>query len=130
MLSSLGAREPQIYAVMRIVVGFLFLRHGVQKLFGFPIPPPAEAPAFILYTAGPIELFGGLLVMLGLFTRPAAFLCSGQMAVAYWMAHAFRAPLPIVNQGELAVTYCFVFLYIAAHGSGIWSVDASRATNA
>lgn len=126
MLSSLGGREPQIYAVMRIVTGFLFLWHGAQKLLGIPSPPPAEAPAFILYTAGPIELFGGILVMIGLFTRPAAFLCSGEMAFAYWIAHGLRAPLPVQNQGELAVVYCFIFLYIAARGSGIWSIDASR----
>jgi putative oxidoreductase len=122
----LAKYEPQAYALMRIVTGFLFLFHGVQKLFGFP-PMPGEAPAFVLYVAGPIELFGGILVMIGLFTRPAAFLCSGQMAVAYWMAHGPRALLPIQNQGEPAVLYCFVFLYIAARGSGIWSADGGRA---
>src|SRR5262245_8978136 len=119
MLSSLGGREPHIYAVMRMIVGFLFFWHGVQKLFGFPTPPPAEAPAFVLYVAGPIELLGGFLVMMGLFTRPAAFLCSGLMCFAYWIAHGLRAPLPIANQGELAVVYCFVFLYIAARGGGM-----------
>jgi putative oxidoreductase len=123
----LGPYEPQLYALMRIVAGFLFLWHGLQKLVGFPPDERlADAPAFVLFTAGPIELFGGILVMIGLFTRPAAFLCSGLMAAAYWMAHGFRALLPVVNQGELAVLYCFVFLYIAARGAGIWSADGSR----
>jgi putative oxidoreductase len=127
MLDSLARYEPHAYALMRIIAGFLFLWHGMQKLFGFPGEVPAGAPPFVLYTAGPIELVGGTLVTLGLFTRPAAFLCSGLMAAAYWMAHGHRALLPIMNQGELAAAYCFVFLYIAARGSGIWSVDASRA---
>ena len=118
--------DTQTYALVRIVTGFLFLWHGSQKLLGFPKPPP-EAPAFILYVAGPIELIGGLLVLIGLQTRWAAFLCSGLMAAAYWMAHAPRGVFPIVNEGELAVLYCFVFLAISAHGSGIWSVDALRA---
>jgi len=118
--------EPQLYALFRIVIGFLFLWHGSQKLFGFPGTIPGEIPAFVLYTAGPIELAGGLLVMIGLFTSPAAFLCSGLMAAAYWMAHGPNALLPIVNHGELAVLYCFAFLFIAARGAGIWSVDASR----
>lgn len=126
MLESLGRYEAQTYSLMRIVTGFLFMWHGSQKLLGFPGERPAEAPAFILFTAGPIELIGGILVMIGLFTRPAAFLCSGLMACAYWMAHGFRALLPVMNQGELAVLYCFVFLYIAARGSGIWSVDGGR----
>lgn len=126
MPESLTRYEPRTYALMRIVTGFLFLWHGSQKLLGFPGAPPAEAPAFVLFTAGPIELIGGVLVMIGLFTRPAAFLCSGLMACAYWMGHGFRALLPVMNQGELAALYCFVFLYIAARGSGIWSVDGSR----
>jgi putative oxidoreductase len=120
--------EAETYALVRIVVGFLFLWHGMQKLFGFPGAVPEGAPAFILYTAGPLELFGGALVMVGLFTRPVAFVLSGLMAFAYWMAHGFNALLPILNQGELAAIYCFVFLHIAARGSGIWSVDGeSRA---
>ncbi len=113
----------QTYALMRIVAGFLFLWHGTQKLFGFPTPMPMEAPAFIIYIAGPIELIGGALVMIGLFTRWAAFLCSGLMAAAYWMAHGTKGLFPLVNGGELAALYCFVFLCISAHGSGIWSVD-------
>lgn len=114
------------YALMRMVVGFLFLWHGMQKLFGFPPGMPAGVPAFITYVAGPIELFGGILVMIGLFTHWAAFIASGQMAFAYWIAHGTKALLPLQNQGELAVLYCFVFLFIASRGGGIWSVDALR----
>ena len=119
--------EAQTYALLRIVAGFLFLWHGSQKVLGFPpMPPGHEVPAFIIWTAGPIELIGGALVMIGLFTRWAAFLCSGLMAFAYWMAHGFNALLPVNNQGEPAALYCFVFLFIAARGSGIWSVDNER----
>ncbi len=113
------------YALMRFVTGLLFLWHGSQKLLGFPKPPP-DAPALILYIAGPIELVGGTFVAIGLFTRPAAFLCSGLMAAAYWMAHGSKALFPLLNGGELAVLYCFVFLFISANGSGLWSVDAAR----
>jgi putative oxidoreductase len=123
----LRAHEAETYAVLRIVVGFLFFWHGLEKLFGIPAPPPPEAPRLILWTAGPIELGSGLLVMLGLFTRPAAFLASGLMAFAYWMGHGTRALLPIVNQGELAVLYCFAFLFIAARGAGPWSIDGTGA---
>lgn len=118
--------EPQTYALLHIVTGFLFLWHGMQKLFGFPEPMPPGVPAFIIWVAGPIELFGGVLVMIGLFTRWAAFLASGLMAFAYWMGHGTHALLPVVNKGELAVLYCFVFLYIAARGPGIWSIDETR----
>ncbi len=120
------ARESETYALMRIMTGFLFLWHGTQKLFEIPAPMPMEIPALIKFVAGPIELFGGALVMLGLFTRPAAFLCSGLMAAAYWMAHGMKAFLPLTNGGELATLYCFVFLFLAARGSGIWSADAAR----
>lgn len=118
--------RDQIYAVLRFVAGFLFLWHGLQKLFGIPMPLPSGVPAYIVYIAGPIELVGGTLVAVGLFTRWAAFLCSGLMAFAYWIAHGTTALLPIINRGELAAIYCFLFLYISAHGSGIWSVDSRR----
>jgi putative oxidoreductase len=117
--------QAQAYALLRIVAGFLFLWHGTSKVLGFPLPPPAEAPAFVIWVAGSIELIGGALVMVGLFTRWAAFVCSGLMAFAYWMAHGFQALLPIQNQGEPAALYCFVFLFISAHGPGIWSVDGA-----
>jgi putative oxidoreductase len=120
------AREEQAYALFRIMLGFLFLWHGTQKLFGFPEGMPEGVPAIITYIAGPIELFGGLLVMLGLLTSPAAFLSSGLMAFAYWMAHGTKAFLPILNGGEPAALYCFAFLFVASRGSAIWSVDAAR----
>lgn len=120
------AYAPQTYALLRMVAGFLFLWHGAQKLLHIPMPPPMPLPSFVVAVAGPIELVGGLLVMIGFFTSWAAFLCSGLMACAYWMAHGTQALLPIQNMGELAALYCFVFLYISAQGSGIWSVDAAR----
>ena len=126
MTSFMSKYNSHCYALMRIVAGFLFLWHGSQKLFGFPSGMPAGVPAFITYVAGPIELVGGILVMIGLFTHWAAFITSGQMAVAYWMVHGTKALLPIQNKGELAALYCFVFLFIAAQGGGIWSVDAAR----
>ena len=118
--------EAQTYAAFRIVTGFLFLWHGSQKLLGYPPGMPDDVPAFIVYVAGPIELVGGALGMVGLFTSWAAFLCSGLMAAAYWMAHGTNALLPIMNGGEPAAFYCFAFLFMAARGSGIWSVDAAR----
>jgi putative oxidoreductase len=126
MATFMRSYEPQTYALLRIVTGFLFLWHGMQKLFGIPGGMPAGAPAFIIYTAGPIELIGGVLVMIGLVTRWAAFLCSGLMAFAYWLGHGTHALLPVQNQGELAAIYCFVFLYISARGPGLWSLDGQR----
>ena len=122
----MSSYNSQVYALMRIVAGFLFLWHGAQKLFGIPSAMPGDVPAFIIYGAGSIELIGGTLIMIGLFTRWAAFLTSGQMAVAYWMVHGTKALLPIQNQGELAALYCFVFLFISTQGGGILSVDALR----
>ena len=127
----LGRYSTYIYAILRIVSGFLFIWHGSQKLLGYPatqLPPGAPAPSGIsplMAVAGTIELVGGILIMIGLFTGIAAFLASGLMAVAYFMSHfSIQAFLPIVNKGELAVVYCFLFLYIASRGSGVWSVDS------
>jgi len=118
--------EAQTYAMLRIIAGFLFLWHGAQKVLGFPIEMSTGAPTFIVYIAGPIELFGGVFILIGLFTRWAAFLCSGLMAFAYWLVHGTNAFLPFLNGGELAVLYSFVFLFISTHGAGIWSIDAIR----
>jgi len=122
-LDFLTPHRPKLYAVMRIAAGILFVFHGSQKLFGWPMAAMEGMPAFITYVAGPIELVGGLLLVVGLMVRPAAFLCSGLMAAAYWMGHGTKAVLPILNGGELAFVLCFVFLFIAAEGAGIWSID-------
>ncbi len=114
--------SPQIYALLRIVAGFLFLCHGGQKLFGW-FGGEAQTGVPLMLVAGIIEFGGGLLIAIGFQTRIAAFLSSGLMASAYFMAHAKEGLLPIVNHGELAVIYCFLFLYLAARGSGVWSVD-------
>jgi putative oxidoreductase len=114
---------PQVYALFRIVAGFLFIFHGLQK-FGL-LGGQAMPLASMMGVAAIIEAVGGLLVMIGLFTRPAAFIASGEMAVAYFMAHQPKGTWPIQNQGELAVLFCFAFLYIAARGAGVWSADAA-----
>jgi putative oxidoreductase len=114
--------ETPIYAILRILTGFLFLCHGSQILFDYP-QSGMEMPQFIFWVAGPIEFFGGLLIMIGLFTPWVAFIASGEMAFAYWSAHGTVAFLPIVNHGELAVLYCFIFLFISAKGAGILSID-------
>lgn len=124
MASFMAPHAEKAYALMRIVVGFLYLWHGSQKMFGFP-GGPQEMPEGLRWTAGPLELFGGLLVMIGLQTRWAAFLSSGTMAFAYWIGHGTQAVLPVQNGGELAALYCFVFLYVAARGPGIWSVEGN-----
>lgn len=120
MVSFMKAYEAQTYALMRIMAGFLFLWHGSQKLLGFP--GESMAGGYVKWVAGGIELVGGVLIMIGLFTAPAAFLASGLMAAAYWMAHGTNDFFPILNRGELAALYCFVFLYISTKGDGIWSV--------
>lgn len=122
--------RAHIYALTRIVVGFLFCQHGAQKLFGAFGGVSGEMPAPMLYTSGGIEFFGGALVALGLFTRPAAFLSSGLMAAAYFMAHQPNGALPIQNHGELAVLYCWIFLLIASHGDGIWSLGSRSSQSA
>jgi putative oxidoreductase len=125
-MSFLRAWEGTIYGVMRILVGLLFMQHGLQKSFGLFGGVPAEAPAFVVYIAGGIELVGGLLVAVGFQTVIAAFLCSGLMAAAYFMGHAMKGFFPIENQGELAILYCWIFLFIAAHGPGKFSLDGAR----
>jgi putative oxidoreductase len=122
-LDRTGSYAPYAYALLRIVVGLLFAMHGSQKLLGWPGDGQTVQLASLMGVAGIIELVGGLLIMVGFLTRIAAFLASGMMAVAYFMAHAPQHALPIVNKGELAVVFCFVFLYIAAQGAGIWSID-------
>jgi putative oxidoreductase len=118
--------QPQILAIVRIVVGLLFLEHGLSKFFGFPVPFPVHPLPTLLAVAGVIEMVAGLLITLGLFTRLAAFIASGEMAVAYWMQHFPKSPWPIANMGEGAILFCFIFLYIAAAGPGAWSLDHMR----
>ena len=123
--------QPRVLAVLRIVTAYLFLQHGTSKLLGIPFVAmfkdgvPLMSMAGI---AGVIEIVGGLLLLIGLFTRPTAFILCGEMAVAYFIGHASKgnALLPMLNGGELAVTWCFVFLYLAVAGAGAWSVDAAR----
>ena len=123
--SSLAGWTPRLLSVLRIITGFLLMAHGAQKLFGFLAPPgmPAATMGSLMWVAGVLEFFGGLLILIGLFTRLVAFVLSGLMAVAYFMAHAPGGFWPLQNKGELAVLYCFVFLYFAAAGGGPWAAD-------
>ena len=120
--------SPRLLSILRIVAALLYMLHGTQKLFG--VPPSASGRTVELASrmgaAGVIEVVGGLLILLGLFTRPAAFICSGEMAFTYFLAHAPRGLLPNADGGELPVLYCFIFLYLAAAGGGPWSVSAAR----
>jgi len=115
----------QAYALLRIVAGLLFMAHGVQKYFNFPTDFPMPLNP-MLHAAGAIELVAGGLIVLGLFTRPAAFVASGMAAVGYWMVHGSQGLYPIANGGETIVLYCFLFLFIATRGAGIWSIDGAR----
>lgn len=119
----LNGWSQRVLSILRFIAGFLMIWHGSQKLFGFPIALPAGAEGPVVLFAGVIEFFGGLLILVGLFTRPAAFLMSGLMAAAYFMAHASGGFLPIVNGGELAAIYSFVYLYLVFAGGGAWSID-------
>jgi putative oxidoreductase len=115
---------PRVLSIVRIVAALIFMAHGTQKLFGFPASDRPQPELFsLLGLAGVLEFVGGILLVLGLFTRPVAFILSGQMAVAYWMAHAPQNFFPILNGGDAAILYCFVFLYLAAAGGGAWSLD-------
>jgi putative oxidoreductase len=120
----LGKYEPYLYSILRIVAGFLLLWHGSQKLLGFPPPKQAMPLNTMTATAGVIELVGGLMILLGFFAGFAAFIASGLLAVAYFMVHAPQGFFPVINGGELAALYCFLFLYIASRGSGALSIDA------
>jgi putative oxidoreductase len=120
----LGRYSPYIYAILRVVAGLTFALHGSQKIFGIPGSKPPMPIASLMGIGGLIELLCGLLIALGLLASYAAFIASGEMAVAYFMLHSPKGFLPIVNQGDLAVLYCFLFFYIAAQGSGSWSIDA------
>jgi putative oxidoreductase len=122
----LGPHRGTIYAVLRVVAGFLFMQHGLPKLFGgFGRTAPVELMSQ-MGLAGVIEVVGGTMIAVGLFTSPVAFIASGEMAVAYFQAHLPRGFWPVANGGELAALYCFVFLYFAAVGSGKWSIDSLR----
>jgi putative oxidoreductase len=120
--------SPYALAALRIVAALLFIEHGTQKLFAFPAAPPSGLPAAfsLLWFAAVIEALGGLLMLFGLFTRPVAFLLSGEMAVAYWMAHAPRSFFPVVNGGDAAILYCFIFLLFVFTGPGALSIDGAR----
>lgn len=119
------AWAPRVLSILRIFAGLLFIEHGTQKLFAIPIAPPFPLPGAFstLWIGAILESVGGLLLVLGLSTRPVAFVLSGEMAVAYFMFHAPRGFFPIVNGGEGAILFCFIFLYIAAAGPGAWSLD-------
>jgi len=115
---------PYVRSIVRIVVALLFLEHGLSRLFGWPSPLPTPPMLSMYWFAGAIELCGGILLGLGLFTRPAAFVMSGEMAFAYFLSHAPRGFFPILNGGDGAILYCFIFLYLAFAGPGPWSLDA------
>jgi putative oxidoreductase len=122
-----GIWAPRVLGVLRIMVGLLFLEHGTQKIFGFPasaIPTPALFS--LAGIQGCIEVLGGILIVIGLFTRPVAFILCGDMAVAYFMSHASGSFFPVLNRGDAAILYCFVFLYLAVAGGGAWSLDTAR----
>jgi len=121
-----GRYGPQALSLLRIVAALIFLLHGSSKILGFPATEMGAPPVGSLFwVGGLLELVGGLLLLIGLFSRPVAFVLSGEMAVAYWMVHAPQSTFPMINGGDAAILYCFVFLLIAAAGPGPWSVDAS-----
>lgn len=122
--------EPRILSILRIVTGLLYVQHGLNKFFGFPPSGRPHAP-YHLFTlvpglAGILELFGGILIVLGLFTRPVAFILSGEMAFAYFLVHAHRGVYPLTNGGGLAILFCFVYFYLFVAGGGVWSLDRLR----
>ncbi len=120
--------QPQALAILRIITGLLFMAHGLVKVFGWPegAEPGQQQLATLMGVGGVLELVGGALIVIGLFTRPTAFVLSGMMAVAYWMFHAPSNFLPILNGGDAAILYCFIFLYFVTSGPGAWSLDGAR----
>lgn len=129
MLDNLGRYAPHALALLRIIAALLFIQHGTMKLFGFPVTGSGGGAAglsALMLLAALIETIGGLLLLFGFLTRPAAFILSGEMAVAYFMAHAPRGFFPLANGGDLAILFCFVFLYLFFAGPGAWSVDGKR----
>jgi putative oxidoreductase len=129
--TTLSNAAPHVLSVLRIVVGLLFLQHGLVKLFAFPMPfPNPPATGSLIWYQGIIEIVGGVLLILGLFTRPVAFILAGDMAFAYFMGHSSRSIYPIQNGGNLSILYCFVFFYLVFSGAGPWSIDARRSGDA
>ena len=122
-LDRFRAQAPRILGATRFIIGVMFACHGAQKLLGMFGGIPPGVPKALIWSAGPIELVGGILIAVGLLTRSTAFLCSGLMAFAYFIGHTVNGFWPAVNGGELAVFYCWFFLYIAAQGPGAWAVD-------
>ena len=117
--------DKYFFSILRIAIGFLFLWHGTQKYFNYPpLPPKVIMPLSTIAIGGTIEFVGGILICIGLWTRVAAFLACGEMAYAYWFVHAKRGILPMTNGGELALLYCFVFMFFVFYGSGTWSIDS------
>jgi putative oxidoreductase len=125
LTTTLSDFTPYGLSVLRIVTGLLFLGHGLQKLFDFPHSGHGAVPLFSLIgLAGSLELVGGILILIGLLTRPAAFILAGEMAVAYWTVHAAKSFFPVANGGDAAILFCFLFLYFVVAGAGAWSLDA------
>ena len=130
MFDSLSRYTPYALAALRIVTALIFIEHGTQKLIGWPAAPASGLPAVMTlsWIGGVLEAVGGVFILLGLFTRPVAFILSGEMAVAYWMFHAPRSVFPLLNGGDAAILYCFVFLLFVFTGPGAWSIDEMRGT--
>jgi len=131
MDATLNAWQPRVLSILRIMAGLLLLQHGLVKMFAFPMAFPNPVPQFsLLWFAAVIEIIGGVLLIIGLFTRWVAFVCAGFAAFAYFIGHAPRSYYPIQNGGTLAVLYCFVFFYLFFAGPGPWSIDAKRSGEA
>jgi putative oxidoreductase len=122
--------QPVLLALLRIVTGLLFVEHATSKFFALPVPFPVHPLPPMLMAAGVVELVAGVLITIGLFTRLAAFIASGEMAIGYFMMHFPQGFWPVVNKGEAAILFCFIFLYLAAAGPGAWSIDEARTRNA